>query len=252
MKHILGKILENIELTEKHFLLTVKVKAKIPDVVPGQFVMVMIDDKKVFLRRPFTLYKVGEDTISIMYKVRGFGTNLLSRMKKGREISLLGPLGRGFALRNRDLYVIVAGGIGIAGVNLLIERMKGRFQIFYGTSSSKGLALIRNLISHDPIIATMDGSFGYKGDIISCLSQHIHYFSGVDFEILACGPKDMYVSLKNVLVTYRVPCQVLWEEKMGCGMGLCFGCAVKTENAEHPMKRVCLEGPVFDLWDLSL
>lgn len=252
MKDLEVKILENREIIKNHYLLTAKGKESLPRFSPGQFVMVRIDEKNIFLRRPFSVYAQDGDTLSIMYKVRGIGTNILSKMKKGKKISLLGPLGRGFTLKERDLYVVVAGGIGIAGVNLLIERIRNKIKLFYGTSSSYGLSLLGNLMVYKPFISTMDGSYGYKGDVISCLREYINEFKDKNVEIFACGPKEMYKSLKDALLDYSLPCQVLCEERMACGMGLCFGCVIETNDKIDPMKRVCFEGPVFDLWDLSL
>jgi len=252
MRDMEGKILENVEIIEDHFILTAEVKGRIGDVTPGQFLMVRIDGINVFLRRPFTIYDVDGRTFSIMYKVRGHGTRILSQVKKGQKMYFLGPLGNGFSLKERDLYVVVAGGIGIAGVNLLVKRIGKRVKLFYGTSSSNGVSLLRDLLSYDPIISTMDGSSGYKGDVVSCLSDSFQNFTGMDIEIMACGPNEMYRSLRKALSKFSFPCQVLYEEKMACGMGLCFGCVVETKDNTAPLKRVCFDGPVFSLWDLCL
>ncbi|MGA2110324.1 MAG: dihydroorotate dehydrogenase electron transfer subunit, partial [Syntrophorhabdales bacterium] len=70
--------------------------------------------------------------------------------------------------------------------------------------------------------------------------------------VFACGPEPMFVSLRDLLKDERIPCQVLLEERMACGLGVCFGCVRKTLDEAEPYKRVCKEGPVFDLWQISL
>ncbi len=252
MRDMESIIEKNEEIIENHYILNVRVKGRIPKITPGQFFMVRIEDREVFLRRPFTVYDQRGDLLSIMYKVRGRGTMVLSRMKKGQKLSILGPLGRGFHIGKRDFYLVIAGGIGIAGVHLLMKRIGKKAKLFYGTSSSLGVSLVKDLMDYEPVISTMDGSYGYRGDVVSSLREKIDGFLGKDLEVFACGPKEMYRSLKELLSKYGFACQILWEERMGCGMGLCFGCVVKTNDESDPEKRVCFEGPAFSLWEISL
>ncbi|MCS7280277.1 MAG: dihydroorotate dehydrogenase electron transfer subunit [Desulfobacterota bacterium] len=252
MKDMEVTVIENREVIKDHFLLKAKVKGRIPAFRPGQFVMVKIQGPQVFLRRPFTAYECEKDTISILYKVKGVGTRVLSKMKRGEKTFILGPCGRGFSITERELYVVIAGGIGVAGVNLLIKSLKKNVWIFFGTSSSSNLSLLGNLTNYDLFISTLDGTYGKKGDVISLFREKIDDLKNKDVEIFACGPKEMYKSLKDALLKYRLPCQVLYEERMACGMGLCFGCVVETLDPKDPIKRVCYEGPVFSLWELSL
>jgi dihydroorotate dehydrogenase electron transfer subunit len=71
-------------------------------------------------------------------------------------------------------------------------------------------------------------------------------------QVFACGPEAMFVTLRELLDHERLPCQVLLEERMACGLGICFGCVKKTLDETEPYKRVCKEGPVFDLWQICL
>jgi dihydroorotate dehydrogenase electron transfer subunit len=71
-------------------------------------------------------------------------------------------------------------------------------------------------------------------------------------EVFTCGPEGMVKSIRKEIENMKTPCQVLVEERMACGLGLCFGCAVKTIDEKEPYKRACKEGPVFDLWQISL
>jgi dihydroorotate dehydrogenase electron transfer subunit len=73
-----------------------------------------------------------------------------------------------------------------------------------------------------------------------------------NIEVFTCGPENMFVSLRRLLEKMRIPCQASFEERMACGLGLCFGCVKKTLDEKEPYKRVCKEGPVFDLWQVCL
>jgi dihydroorotate dehydrogenase electron transfer subunit len=97
----------------------------------------------------------------------------------------------------------------------------------------------------------MDGSFGCRGNVVDLLADRI---AGIEkpFQVFACGPEGLYKSLADLLGKERMPCQVLLEERMACGFGICFGCVRKTDDENEPYKRVCKEGPVFDLWRISL
>lgn len=252
VKDIVCEIKKNEKIADNCYLLEAKLKGSPPNFAPGQFVMVKLKGGEVFLRRPFSVYSQRGDLISIMYKLRGKGTKALSNMKKGEKIYMLGPLGNGFTLKEREIYVVIAGGIGVAGIHLLMEKIGRKAKLFFGANTFSGMLLLRDLVNYDPIVSTMDGSYGYKGDVVSCFRERIEEFAKKDTQIFACGPKEMYRSLKDVLSSYYFDCQVLWEEKMACGMGLCFGCVVETKDTVDPLKRVCFEGPVFDLWELSL
>jgi dihydroorotate dehydrogenase electron transfer subunit len=176
----------------------------------------------------------------------------LCRAGKKEKVFVLGPLGNGFTLIKRDAYVVIAGGIGIAGVHLLIKSLNDKARVFYGTSGKEELAAIKDIMSFNPVIATLDGSQGFKGDVIALFQKQVKSFGGKDMEIFTCGPEGMVKSLRKSMGKLKIPCQVLVEERMACGLGLCFGCVVKTVDEKEPYKRTCKEGPVFDLWQISL
>jgi dihydroorotate dehydrogenase electron transfer subunit len=113
------------------------------------------------------------------------------------------------------------------------------------------MGLLGRIMPHVPHVSTMDGSFGCTGDVVGLLAQHIGGMRR-PIQVFACGPEAMYRSLATLLDGVRVPCQVLMEERMACGLGICFGCVRRTLDAQEPYKRVCKEGPVFDLWQISL
>ncbi|MCX7965891.1 MAG: dihydroorotate dehydrogenase electron transfer subunit [Syntrophorhabdaceae bacterium] len=252
MRDFEGEVIKNEHITKDFFIIEFRLQKPIYAIEPGQFVMVKIPDERVFLRRPFSIYDCNKNSLSIMYRIKGEGTHYLSKTPKGIKTQILGPLGKGFNINFEDHLkpVIIAGGIGIAGVHLLIKKIKKTPDIFYGCSDEKEVKLIEDLKAKHVYIATMDGSFGFKGDVISLFERHLkHYQSSIC--IYACGPEAMFKSLKEKIKP-EIKCEVLLEERMACGMGLCFGCVKKTLDEKEPYKRVCKEGPVFDIWQISL
>jgi dihydroorotate dehydrogenase electron transfer subunit len=212
--------------------------------------MVQIPECGVFLRRPFSIYDYDSGMVSILYKVAGKGTAALASTTK-KEVMVLGPLGNGFTLRPAHKPVIVAGGIGLAGIGLLWAATRAEATVFWGCTNDAETGLVSAFPHGEPLVATMDGSFGCKGNVIELLAQHLPQMKR-PIQVFACGPEAMFVSLRELLAKERIPCQVLVEERMACGLGICFGCVRKTLDENEPYKRVCKEGPVFDLWQISL
>ncbi len=247
-----AQIIENKNILPDYFLLRLKPVKAFGKVKPGQFVMLKIPGKEVFLRRPFSIYDYERGILTVMYKVAGKGTEILSKTGEDRLTSVLGPLGNGFRVAKRDAYLTVAGGIGIAGIHLLIKELKGKASVFFGCSSHIETAILKDIEHLNPMVSTLDGSCGYKGNVVEMLNNYLETTEKTDQEIFVCGPEGMLKSLKTSIDKNKTPCQALVEERMACGLGLCFGCVIKTIDENEPYKRVCKEGPVFDLWEISL
>ncbi len=246
-----GEVLRNEPVIPGHFRVSIRLSKPMAPVRPGQFVMIKIPSIDVFLRRPFSIYDYRRGVLSILYKVVGQGTAALAASKAREKVMILGPLGNGFTVTPGRHAIVVGGGIGIAGVYLLWSRLKGTKSLFWGCTSDADVGLLDMTASCEPLISTMDGSFGCKGSVIDLLGQHIPSLDK-PVQVFACGPEAMFVSLREVLRDRQIPCQVLVEERMACGLGICFGCAKKMLDENEPYKRVCKEGPVFDLWQISL
>jgi len=252
MDDIEGKIIHNEEIAPGHYLLKIKLAKSMDHAVPGQFAMVKIPDNEVFLRRPLSIYDYNQKVLTLIYKVVGKGTQSLSRTKKNAGVFVLCPLGKGFSIQKRDAHIVIAGGIGIAGVHLLIKRLGKQATIFFGCNSADELPLLGRAARLSPFVSTLDGSYGFRGNVVQLFAQHMKNIEKKDIEVFTCGPESMMISLKELLKKKRVPCQASFEERMACGLGLCFGCVKKTVDEEEPYKRVCKEGPVFDLWQVCL
>jgi dihydroorotate dehydrogenase electron transfer subunit len=253
MDDIESRVIENREIIPGYFVLRARPSKPLGRITPGQFCMVKVPDQDVFFRRPFSIYDYRRGVLSIMYKVVGKGTESLSRAVKHEKVLILAPLGKGFRIPARSPCVVVAGGIGIAGVAALVRRLGKRATVFFGCSNRQEAALAGHVLARlNPGISTLDGTCGFKGHVVGLLAEKLGSVKEKGVEIFACGPENMIRSLKDLIEPGRIPCQVLLEERMACGLGLCFGCVKKTIDEKEPYKRVCKEGPVFDLWEICL
>lgn len=252
MDDLEGRIVQNKEIASGYYLLKIKLERSMGPIMPGQFVMLKIPDNEVFLRRPFSIYDYNQKVLTLMYKVVGKGTESLSRIKKNTGVSVLCPLGKGFSIQKRDAHIVIAGGIGIAGVHLLIKQLGKQATIFFGCTNADELPLMGSAAKLSPFVSTLDGSYGFRGNVVQLFAQYMKNIEKKGMEVFTCGPESMLISLKELLKKKRVPCQASFEERMACGLGLCFGCVKKTVDEEEPYKRVCKEGPVFDLWQVCL
>jgi dihydroorotate dehydrogenase electron transfer subunit len=199
--------------------------------------------------------------IALLYDVVGKGTKWLSLRRAGQRIDLLGPLGNGFTIDSQSL-LLVAGGCGIAPLAFLADRALAegrRVVLLYGADTAERIfpegRLPHGLLT---IAATEDGSLGRRGlatdfitDAMALLAQPSLHTPIQDskVQIFACGPNDMYRAMAEIDSLKDRPAQVSLEARMGCGLGLCYGCTIETRQG---LKRVCKDGPVFDLKELLL
>ena len=251
MDDIEGTIVRNEPVVPGYFRASIRLSRPMSPVRPGQFVMLKVPSSGVFLRRPLSIYDYRRDVLSVLYRVAGKGTMDLAGATAEEQVMVLGPLGNGFTILPGHRAIVVAGGIGIAGVRLLWSRLRKDKSLFWGCTSNAEAGLVNDLVPCEPYVSTMDGSFGCKGNVVELLGRHLSALK-MPVQVFACGPEAMFLSLRDLLEDERIPCQVLLEERMACGLGLCFGCVRKTLDEAEPYKRVCKEGPVFDLWQISL
>ncbi|MBU1083973.1 MAG: dihydroorotate dehydrogenase electron transfer subunit, partial [Candidatus Omnitrophica bacterium] len=220
--------------------------------VPGQFVNVKLgaeEQTDPLLRIPLGVHKVKAGETSLMYKVVGRGTRLLSKKKAGEELDILGPLGNGFSVMPEEHVFIVAGGHGIAPLCFLAERLakKKKIKVFAGASGKTHIVCSDGIkdMGAELFTATEDGSCGHKGYVTEVMEQHLEKDkkSGKNITIYACGPRPMLKEVARIAGKHGIAAQVSLDEYMACGTGVCRGCAVKTKDG---YKMVCQDGPVFD------
>lgn len=223
--------------------------------IPGQFVMVKCG-RECTMARPFSIHAVSRESIAIYFNVleEGRGTHWLAERKTGEKIELYGPLGNGFTIdTNAFNLLLIAGGAGIAPLRFLCQEAQrgGRtVTLLMGAQAKNQLYPEKMLPSgiNQLIVATEDGSAGKKGLVTHLLPGHIEKAD----QVFACGPVPMYRTMfaSNRELLKDKQAQVSLEVRMGCGLGICYSCTVKTRQG---LKQVCKDGPVFMLdevlWD---
>lgn len=215
----------------------------------GQFVHIRVPG--FTLRRPISICEVDREKgdLRILFDIRGEGTKELAKRTVGDDIDIMGPLGNGFDLLDRDKKAVVVGG-GI-GVPPMLETAK-----HYGANATailgfrnKALVVLKEDFEQNGcqvMLCTDDGSAGHRGLVTDELKERIAQ-GQVDI-VYACGPKVMLKFVAKMCQEHNIRCQVSLEERMGCGVGACLVCACKTkkENGEETYSHVCKNGPVFE------
>ena len=258
-----AKIVKNQRLTPSIYYLELEIPKLARLLVPGQFLHIrLLGTTDPLLRRPLSVNRiVNKKNGGIVYKVVGKGTYLLKEMAEGERVDVLGPLGNGFDLskiKNSKVPVIfVAGGIGIAPFVFLakyLSKKKRKITAFVGMDTKAELVCLNELkkLGCNVKISTDDGSRGFKGYVSELLDKYLSKLKSLNPKpyIYACGPKPMLKALRDLGTKYGLEGQVSLDEMMGCGLGACLGCVVKTRNPDDEgviYKRVCKDGPVFNI-----
>jgi dihydroorotate dehydrogenase electron transfer subunit len=266
-----GILLENPQVAPSYHKMRIRTPIPYGDIEAGQFLMVRISEEPVpLLRRPFSIHSVrdlraedGSD-IEVLYKVVGKGTGFMAGWKRGKNIDILGPLGSGFSLPSEvGTQFLVAGGIGVAALFALSQRMQAgghRCTVFIGGKTKEHVLCVNEFrgLGAEVYVATEDGSAGFRGMITDMVGSFLQDHP-VPSGLFACGPVDMLRAIAELAESRSIPCQVSLESRMACGLGACLGCVVRTR--ENPsfgseglpdnergvsFKRVCSEGPVLD------
>lgn len=224
---------------------------------PGQFLSVYVNDKSKVLPRPISICQIDAENgkIRLVYRVTGekTGTMLLSQMKAGEELDILGPLGNGFPLEAAEgkRVFLMGGGIGIPPMLETARVLSAEKNIIVGYRDE--LFLNEELEKHGNLfLATEDGSAGTKGNVMDAVREN-HLETDV---IFACGPAPMLRAIKQYAIENEITCYISMEERMACGIGACLACVCKSKEVdEHSHvhnKRICKDGPVFLCTEVEL
>jgi len=222
---------------------------------PGQFVHLRAGSSTdPLLRRPFSIHYVDQKAgeIWLLIRVVGPATSALSRLRPGAELDLLGPLGNTFPAREEAAAaMLVAGGIGLAPLYFLARRRLEAglaFDLLLGGAEGSSLPgdAFFDCAGLKPMLATEDGSRGFKGTVVDLLKQRLE--SGEKpSRIHACGPVPMLARVVDLGKIYAVPVHISLESLMACAVGACLGCVFPFKiNGMLEYRRVCRDGPVFN------
>ena len=205
----------------------------------GQFINIELEGK--FLRRPISVSDYDAQTITIIYKVVGSGTDQMSHMAPGTKLDILTGLGNGFNTENSaERPLLVGGGVGVPPLynlckRLLSEGKQPRVILGFNTKDEIFYEEEFKALEVDVYCSTADGSHGTKGFVTDVIREKALVF---DY-LYTCGPLPM---LKALYDATEVDGEFSFEERMGCGFGACVGCTCKTKYGN---KRICKDGPVL-------
>jgi len=234
-------------------------------------------DRNILLRRPFSFTDVtvhGDKTVAeLLYCIVGPASLRMTTLSPGDSLSVIGPLGNGFLVpENKKYAILAAGGMGTPPLQHLAKVLASDHQdiqviAFVGAKTRTALPFegrLDEISQHlgfslrefsqygvESIVATDDGSTGYKGFVTDCLAEWFEQTESVIDEIIiySCGPEEMLAKVAEIAAGKNIDCQISMERRMACGIGLCQSCAIECkvpDSGETVYKMCCEYGPVFD------
>lgn len=213
---------------------------------PGQFIAVYPKDSAKLLPRPISICEIDRENgrLRIVYRIAGGGTLEFSAYRAGDMVSVMGPLGNGFPLKDKKVFLI-GGGIGIPPLLELFKELDCEKTAVLGYRDSQMFLKEEFEACGSVVYATEDGSAGTKGNVLDAIREN-----GLTADIIyACGPTPMLKAIKAYAMENGIECYISLEEKMACGIGACLGCVCHSKDVDSHSnvrnKRVCKDGPVF-------
>jgi dihydroorotate dehydrogenase electron transfer subunit len=262
------KVKDIRDLGARNYLLTLNTPEQARLVRPGQFIMLKCvedADDNPLLRRPFTIFNIHRQPrsgkpagLELLVKDIGAGTHRLVRVNPGQMLDCLGPQGRGFQIsadmKNRtELACLIAGGVGIAPLYLLAQSLIAQNVkpvLFYGGANIEDLVLREcfERLGMEIFYTTEDGSFGERGLITQPAAEFLKTHAHKNVRVYTCGPWGMMKAVHLLSVRNNLQCEVSLEARMGCSLGACLGCVVRSRDhqGEEQYLRVCQDGPVMN------
>ncbi len=236
MKQEIFTIIKNEKIAKDIFLLVLEGNTR--DITrPGQFVNIKLEGQ--YLRRPISICDYSDNTLTLIYKVVGVGTEKMSKYEPGTELDILIALGNGFnTTLSGATPLLIGGGVGVPPMFNLCKKLIAdgkKPSVILGFNSSEDVFFEKEFkeLGADVFVTTADGSYGIKGFVTDAM-QNIEY----DY-FFTCGPEPMFKAIEKIANTSG---QYSFEERMGCGFGACMGCSCKTKYGN---KRICKDGPVL-------
>ena len=269
-----GEIIANDAFPGDQFIQRIRAPKCAANAIPGSFVHITCDET-LPMRRPLSIMRAGDDWIDVLYKTHGEGLHLLAQKGVGESVSVLGPIGRGFCpIKDRPRALLIGGGVGIPPMVYIADEARHdtnwRPFAILGSEIPFPFELQASKIDVPGIPAEVNSAMpllegwgipsrltslqGYEGchngyvtDLADLWLQQLDDEELGQVAIYTCGPTPMLKAVAELAARYNLPCQVSLEEFMACAVGGCAGCAVLVETPDgQAMKRVCVDGPVFD------
>jgi dihydroorotate dehydrogenase electron transfer subunit len=279
-----ARVLSQLAYDAEQFVLRLAAPKCAAHAAPGRFVHITCD-ASIPMRRPLSIMRAAADAgwIELLYKVAGPGLHALAARKAGDEVSVLGPIGRAFvAHAERPRTLLLGGGVGIPPMVFLAERLSAQnrgavrapwkplvlmgSEVPFPFRTRPSAIILPGMPAGTLACMPLLEEWGVPSRLASC-SDFPGCFAGfvteladawlgslgptelAELEIFSCGPTPMLAASAALARRYGVPCQVSLEEFMACAVGGCAGCTVEVRTPDGPaMKRVCVDGPVFDAY----
>jgi dihydroorotate dehydrogenase electron transfer subunit len=244
-------ILSNLKINDRFFVIEAASKEKLPEILPGQFLQVRVDNAPhTFLRRPLSVHNVDykRNSISMLVQIAGEGTEKLSGLRQGESINVVYPLGNSFTIPEKgEKVLLTGGGCGMAPLLYLAHKASESGADVTITLGFRNKARVLDYQSFEKLgkvfLATEDGSIGKKGFITD-----IPAFKETNWDrVYCCGPELMMKSIARECSAREIFCEVSLENLMACGIGACLCCVVDTTKGNVC---TCTDGPVFNIKSL--
>jgi dihydroorotate dehydrogenase electron transfer subunit len=267
------QVLAHYQFEADQYIITLESKEIADSTRPGQFVHLSVSGM-LAMRRPISVMSVDADngTFDLLYKIVGEGTKQLADRKIGDVLSVIGPIGNGFELTDRKIPLLIGGGVGMPPMIAIAQKIKDNayynpyvilgsevpFPFEASQSSLNGfnsskfytMPLLEEWRVPCGLASLQDYEGVYKGYVTDLAREYLDSLSSSDLkevEVFTCGPNPMLEAVSKLSNDYNLPCQASLEEYMACAVGGCAGCVVEVLTENGPaMKRVCVDGPVFD------
>jgi len=268
------QVLAHYQFEADQYIITLESKEIADSTRPGQFVHLSVSGM-LAMRRPISVMSVDADngTFDLLYKIVGEGTKQLADRRIGDVLSVIGPIGNGFELTDRKIPLLIGGGVGMPPMIAIAQKIKDNayynpyvilgsevpFPFEASQSSLNGfnsskfytMPLLEEWRVPCGLASLQDYEGVYKGYVTDLAREYLDSLSSSDLkevEVFTCGPNPMLEAVSKLSNEYNLPCQASLEEYMACAVGGCAGCVVEVATENGPaMKRVCVDGPVFDV-----
>jgi len=258
LKNLNGVIISNERTAEGIYRAVLQCPGvDLKHLIPGQFAHIGIPDhKELLLKRPISIndYDEAAETLTLIYQAKGQGTRALVDAAPGATMDVIAPVGRGYHLTAADRKVfLVGGGVGIAPLPTVMRKWPDRsYEAFLGYRGLNFAYCQNDFDACDAVyMASDDGTIGEKGVVTTSLEKRLEEVKP-DI-VLACGPPPMLRALKKVIDAFGLRCQVSMEQRMCCGFGACATCVCGVHTPDGlDYRKVCVEGPVFDIQEVVL
>lgn len=213
---------------------------ELKNILPGEYISILCEG--LTLRRPFSVANFENNTITVLMKKRGKGTDYILSLKTGDELEFSAPLGNTFKVENKKT-LLVGAGIGVAPLFYLNKKLK---EIGAQTYFAAGFLGINEILDTNiDFISTDDGSNGNKGSICDYLEKMITDFKPE--KIVSCAPRPVLKFISKIAQKNNIECEICMEKVMACGIGVCRGCVIKVKKDSQIVNQtVCKDGPVFN------